>query len=273
MKYISNIRSLFSFFTEKYLVNKLIKKFITPQKFSASEREMMFCKSAKQITMFIPSINKKIIVYEYGYSKSKCLLIHGWSGRGSQFYALADKLLENGRMVVSFDAPAHGNSIGKYSSMEEFVKIIEFLNNKYNFDIAVGHSIGAMALLFSTANGSVFNKIVSIAATNNIEEILRKFLVGNNSNINLISKFKKRFITKYKTDLEVYNGEEFAKKIKIPTLIIHDSQDQPADVSSAYEIRQHLEKGEILVSYNLGHTRILKNNKINNHIINFIKNV
>jgi len=273
VKYISNIRPLFNFFTENYLLNKLVEKFITPQKFSASKREIMFYKSAKQKNVFIPSINKTIMVYEYGYSKSKCLLIHGWSGRGSQFYALADKLLENGKMIVSFDAPAHGNSKGKSSSMDEFVKIIEFLNIAYKFDVAIGHSIGAMALLLSTANGSKFDKIVSIAATNNIDEILEKFLIGNNSNINLIPKFKKQFKIKHKTDLEVYNGEECAKKIKIPTLIIHDSQDKPADVSSAYEIRQHLEKGEVLVTYNLGHTRILKNNKINNHIINFIKHV
>jgi len=49
-------------------------------------------------------------------------------------------------------------------------------------------------------------------------------------------------------------------------------KDKPAAVSAAYEIRQSLEQGELLVTYNLGHTRILKSNFITNRILEFIKN-
>lgn len=276
MKSKSNIRPIInfiSFFTEKLVLAKLIKKFITPIKYKVPEREKMFYKSAKSKVLFIPSINKEIVVYEYGYSKKKDLLVHGWSGRGSQFYTLADKLLENGRMVISFDAPAHGQSKGKVSSMNEFVEIIKFLNKKYSFEVAIGHSIGAMALLQNVSNGLQIKKLVCIAATNHIDEIISKFLIANNADSNLIQKFKNKFKSKFKNDLNRYNGVIYAKKIKIPTLIIHDSQDRPADVSSAYEIRQSLEQGELLVTHDLGHTRILKSNLINNRIIEFIKDV
>src|SRR5687768_17598331 len=37
-------------------------------------------------------------------------LVHGWGGRGSQFGAMVEPLLESGHRVVMLDAPAHGDS-------------------------------------------------------------------------------------------------------------------------------------------------------------------
>lgn len=268
MKYFSKIRPFSTFF-----INKEIKKFLRPIKHKASEREMVFYKSAKSKTIFIPTIKKEIVVYEYGYSKNKDLVVHGWTGRGSQFYALADKLLENGRMVISFDAPAHGQSKGISSSMDEFIEIIKFLNVTYTFEVAIGHSIGAMALLKTVSDGLPLKKLVSIAATNHVDEIFTNFLIQGKLNPNLMNRFKSKYKQKYNSDLSHFSGVNCAKKIKIPTLIIHDSQDKPAVVSSAYEIRQSLQQGELLVTFDLGHTRILKSNLINNRIIEFIKDV
>lgn len=260
------ITSIVDYFT----LNKMVKKFLKPLKLEITDREAYFYKSAKTLTVYVPTIQKEILVYEYGYSKKKDLLVHGWSGRASQFYMLADKLLENRRMIITFDAPAHGKSKGFKSSKEEFIKIISFLHLKYNFEMAIGHSIGAMTLLESVAKGIRFNKIVCIAATNDIDEIIMKFLINHKVNPNLVEEFKVRFKKRYGYDLASYNGVEYAKKIRIPTLIIHDSQDKPSDVSSAYIIRQNLKLGELLVTYNLGHTRILKDSTVNNRIIDFI---
>jgi pimeloyl-ACP methyl ester carboxylesterase len=221
--------------------------------------------------VFIPTIKKTITVYEYGYSKKKVLLVHGWSGRGTQFYKIADKLLENRHMIISFDAPAHGLSSGKSSMMSEFNDIIRFLDQQYNgFDAAIGHSLGAMALLQNSAQDLELKKLISIAATNDINEIIQKFLIGVDLNPNLYFRFKKQFKKTYKKDLNQYNGVRLAEKISIPTLIIHDSKDLPANVSSAYKIRQSLSHGELLVTHGFGHTRILTNDLIVNRITEFI---
>ena len=49
---------------------------------------------AKQSLVKIPSINRNIVVYEYGQSDKKVLLIHGWSGRGTQLFKIADELIK-----------------------------------------------------------------------------------------------------------------------------------------------------------------------------------
>ena len=71
----------------------------TPLKFKIPERELMMRNSAKNEILKIESINKDVMVYRYGFSKKKVLIVHGWAGRGTQLYQLSDKILENKMMV------------------------------------------------------------------------------------------------------------------------------------------------------------------------------
>ena len=166
-----------------------IKLFGTPIRFTTPEREKMMAKSAQKEMLLIPELNKKVMVYTYGYSKIKVLLVHGWSGRGTQLYKIADKLLENGFMTISFDAPAHGNSKGKTTMMNEFIATAIYLQEKYGpFEIAIGHSLGGMAVLNGVKGDLKINKAITIGAGNIITDISLqsnflcklKFIDGNN---------------------------------------------------------------------------------------------
>ena len=79
------------------------------------------------------------------------------------------------------------------------------------------------------------------------------------------------FFKKFGEDIDNYSASTAARDVKIPTFVIHDSDDKEVDVSSAYNIRQNLEKGELLITNGLGHTRILKDNQVVNRIVEFIK--
>ena len=126
------------------------KIFMTPLNFKVPDRELMMRESAKNKLIKIESINKSVMVYSYGYSKRKVLLVHGWSGRGTQLFQLADKILENQMMVISFDAPAHGLSSGKKATVIDYIKTIEQINKEFGpFGTAIGHSFGGISLLNS----------------------------------------------------------------------------------------------------------------------------
>ena len=60
-------------------------------------------------------------------------------------------------------------------------------------------------------------------------------------------------------------------QLKIPVLVIHDKTDGDVPVSCAYKIRQNLEKGSLLITSELGHTKILRNQEVIKKSINFIK--
>jgi len=260
-------------FISKNLATKFAARiFSTPLKFNAPERELMMRKSAKNQLIEIPSIHKKIMVYSYGFSKKKILLVHGWAGRGTQLIQLADKILENKMMVVSFDGPAHGLSTGKTTSITEFIETVTEVNKQFGpFDAAIGHSFGGMSLLNSVANGLSINKLVTIGADNSIPDIFKYYVKKIELKPIIVSKLQDNFEKKYKAKVDSFSSEKIAKKVAIPTLVIHDSQDKYVDVRSAIAIRQSLKYGQLLITNGLGHHKIFKNAVIIQRIIDFIK--
>src|SRR3989304_6214218 len=74
--------------------------------------------SSKLVTLFAAKLFTSPIKHKipkrelemYSKSSKKILLVHGWSGRGTQLFKIADELVKTGYSTISFDAPAHGKS-------------------------------------------------------------------------------------------------------------------------------------------------------------------
>lgn len=248
-----------------------IKLFGTPIRFKTPARENMMADSAQKKMVLIPGLNKEVLVYSYGYSKRKVLLVHGWSGRGTQLFKIADKLLENGFMTISFDGPAHGKSTGKTTMMSEFVITALFLEKEFGpFEIAIGHSLGGMTVLNSVKQGLNVKKAVVIGSGDIITDIIKEFVAKLQLKPKMTDKIKRQFHKKFGEDIDNYSASYAAKKVKIPTFVVHDTEDTEVPVSCAHHIRQHLEQGKILITNGLGHSRILKDTKVITRIIEFI---
>ena len=205
MKTTSQIGNILQFFSPFLATKFCARIFASPFKFKTPEREMMYRKSAKNELISIPSIKKEVMIYTYGYSTKKILIAHGWSGRGTQLYELADKLLENKMMVISFDGPAHGLSTGKTTNMLEFLDTIKEIDKKYGpFEAAIGHSFGAMSLLNAISRNKLnLRKLVVISADDSIFEALKKFI----SKLGLKSKIALKLKTEYeKRKEQIKNG-------------------------------------------------------------------
>lgn len=249
-----------------------IKLFKTPIRFKIPEREKMMAVSAQKEILYIPEIKKDVMVYTYGYSKRKVLLVHGWSGRGTQLYDIADKLLENGFMTISFDAPAHGESGGKTTMMTEFIAVAMFLKEKFGpFEIAIGHSLGGMTVLNSVKQGLDIKKAIVIGSGDMITDIITEFVHKLELKEKLVPKIKQLFLKKFGEDIDNFSGSVAAMDVKIPTFVIHDTEDKDVPVSCAHNIRQNLEQGELLITNGLGHRRVLKDHQVINRIVEFIK--
>lgn len=248
------------------------KLFSTPVKFDAPERELTMRNSAKKETIKIPGCKAEVQMYIYGYSKKKVLLVHDWAGRGTQLFQIADKVLENRMMVVSFDGPAHGLSSGKRTNLMEFLETIREVNKKYGpFDAAIGHSFGAISLINAVADGLKVDKLVVIGADNSIPQTFKYFIQKMELKPSISKKMIELAEGKFKIKLDSLSSEHKAAKIAIPTLVIHDSEDKYVNVSSALSIRQNLKNGELLITKGLGHHKIFKDNFVIQRIIDFIK--
>jgi pimeloyl-ACP methyl ester carboxylesterase len=161
----------------KAVVLYAAKLFTTPIKHRIPKRELEMDTNSSQQLIKVPSIDKSIMVYKYGNSDKKVLLVHGWSGRGTQLFKIADALLKQGYATVSFDAPAHGKSPGNSSIMLEFIASIFELEKQFGpFEIAIGHSLGGMAVLNAVKSGFHTNKIVVIGSGDIVQDIIDDFI-------------------------------------------------------------------------------------------------
>lgn len=248
-----------------------IKLFRTPFKFNTPKREFPMISTSRKEILMIPALQKEIMVYHYGNSDKKVLLIHGWSGRGTQLFKIADVLLENGYAVISFDAPAHGHSSGTQTMMNEFVTCIQVLSEKYGpFKFGIGHSLGGMALLNAINLGVSFQKAICIGSGNSIFEIMKDFVAKLEMKPIIAQMMKDHYDREFGVDLETFSSYHVAKNIEIPTLIIHDTEDEDVPVQCAYDIHKQLNNGELMITNGLGHRKVLGDSKVLEKIINFI---
>ena len=120
-KIILVVGHFLSFISTKLVVQFAARLFTSPIKYKIPKRELEMDRLSRQELLTIPSIQKKINVYHSGASLKKILLVHGWSGRGTQLVKFASAFQELGYQIVSFDAPAHGKSPGSTTLMPEFI--------------------------------------------------------------------------------------------------------------------------------------------------------
>lgn len=248
------------------------KLFMTPIKHKMPKREYHMDKNTKQLNVPIPSLNKEIVVYNYGKSTKKALLVHGWSGRGTQLFKIADELLKLGYMTISFDAPAHGKAPGSKTNMSEFIDSVMHLNALYGpFEVGIGHSLGGMTLLNSISQGLSLQKLVIIGCGDKIIDIALDFTrkLGLKDNVGL--KMKNRFDEILGKDINKLSASTAAIEVQTPSLIIHDKDDADVPLGSAENIHEHLKNSRLVITEGLGHRKILGDKNVITEISQFIR--
>lgn len=246
--------------------------FLTPRKYKLPDREKKMDSESYQRNILLPDSQQEIVLYSYGNqnAEKKVLLVHGWSGRGTQLSVIAEELNEKYH-ILTFDAPGHGKAPGKMSMMPYFIEAVKVIEKEYGrFDAAIGHSLGGMSLLKAVREGLQLQKLVIIGTANSVTHITRDFAANMKLNPEVAAKMKSYLDGKFGQDMDNYSGAASAKEVSIPTLVIHDKNDVDVHVSSAYEIHAQLQSGELYITEGLGHRKILGDQEVINKIKTFI---
>lgn len=245
--------------SQKLLTLFAARLFTTPIRHKIPKREMEMDNQSHQKSILIPEIQKEVVVYEYGSPTRKILLVHGWSGRGTQLVRMADAFLLIGYSTVSFDAPAHGKSSGSTTLMTEFIAAILEIEKQFGpFEGAVGHSLGGMSLLNAVARGLDVKTLVTIGSGDKVSDILDDFVRQMRLKYKLADNLRSHFESNFKGEtMEGFSAYIAAKEIEIPVLVIHDNDDAEVPVKCAIHIHKHLKNGQLMLTKGLGHRKIL----------------
>ena len=264
---------LISFISPKLITLFAAKLFTTPIKHKIPKRELEMDRKSVQKLIPVPAINKEVVLYQYGKSEKKILLVHGWSGRGTQLFKIADELLKAGYSTISFDAPAHGKSPGKTTIMVDFIATILEIEKQFGpFEAAIGHSLGGMSVLNAIKKGLKVNHAVVIGSGDIVEDIMDDFVAKLELKPSVSTLLRLHFEKKYGEKMNSYSAFLAAKETTIPVLVIHDNNDPEVPVKAGIHIHEYLKNGELLLTDGLGHRKILGNPKVIERTIQFIQN-
>ncbi len=270
-KVIIYIGKILQFFSIKLTTLYLARLFTTPIKHKVPKRELEIDKNSIQKRILIPDVNKEIVVYQYGKSEKKILLVHGWSGRGTQLVKFAEAFVKEGFSTISFDAPAHGKSSGNTTIMTEFIASILEIDKQFGpFEAAVGHSLGGMTLLNAIKKGLKINRLTIIGSGDKVKDILDDFVTKLELKSEFSSHLQQHFEKKYNEPMENYSAHSAAKTVEIPVLVIHDENDYEVPVTTSINIHDNLKNGELLITKHLGHRKILGNPFVIEKTVEFI---
>ena len=269
-KFIILTGKFIAFISPKLATLYAAKLFTTPIKHKTPKREAEMNLNSIQKNIKIPEINKEIVTYEYGTNKKKILLVHGWSGRGTQLYKIADQLVHSGYSTVSFDAPAHGKSPGNTSIMIDFIASILEIDKLHGpFEAAIGHSLGGMSILNAIKQGLIVKNATVIGSGDIVQDIIDDFINKLKLPHKYANSLREYFEKKYNNKMSDYSAFKAAQETQIPILVVHDNDDYEVPVQAGIHIHKNLTFGELMLTDNLGHRKILGNEKVIEKVITF----
>lgn len=243
---------------------------LTPTRFKTPASEQKALESAD--IKFLQINDHKIATFHWGQSGPTVLLVHGWSGRGAQLGSFVEPLIEAGYRVLSFDAPGHGKSSGKQSSLYKIVDTLLALQEHFgNFDSIITHSFGGPCVAKALQQGLTTKRLVSIAPPASTQSLVDKYThflrIPNKARNSMARHIENQFGEAVWQDLSMVNT---VKELKIPGLLIHDTHDIDIPWQEGYEVSQAWGNAEFIKTSELGHRRILRDAGVIEAVVKFV---
>ena len=260
-------------FLHPYLGMRLAAFFFArPFRYKLMEREIPVLSQAQKSSVNIKKLGKSVFCYHWEGKGPKIMLMHGWSGRATNFYKIIEALMRLDYDIYAFDAPAHGKSRGLTTNLPEFILTLDSLLSRWGpFDAILGHSGGGFSSSYVCADRPEIKKLILISPFDQSIDLFEKYyeLIG------LGEKSRKLmldyFFRKTNKNISAFSSSISAQSINAKCMIIHDENDREVELYNAINIEKNLKKGKLIVTQGLGHRRILRDDSVIDQIVSFLK--
>lgn len=214
--------------------------------------------AAERSTIVVRGV--RVAVYRWGRSARTALLVHGWQGRAAQFAPIIRELRGAGFAVVSFDAPAHGDSGGRHTDLPQQHEIVAHLAESSGAELLVAHSFGTLAALAVARDAVGVRRVAAIAPVADPEMTLQGFAAAVGLRAAGTEELRRRFIRAIGADDDVfarYSALRHPLPARIPLLLLHDPADRRVPVGQSLGLREAMPHADLRVLPGAGHSRIL----------------
>lgn len=212
--------------------------------------------------------------YEWGSGDRIVLLVHGWRSRGTALRSFVPGLLEKGYKVVAFDAPAHGDSPGKRTTLPQFSGAVRaVLNHLGGVEGVITHSFGGASTIFALQEGTEdfsIQKVVLIATPSSLENMADSFMASIHAPMAVIRRFYKIMENRIGIPLRQAHVSKFYPMINIGNaLLVYDKKDEVVPFSEAQAILKRWPNTRLLATDGYGHYKLMKNPDVVKRVVDF----
>lgn len=243
--------------------------FLTPRRHERPAREREVLADARSFS--VASEDGTLSAWEWGSAGERVLLVHGWEGRGTQLGAFIPALLERGFRVVSFDAPAHGDSPGSLSSFFHFARsIARVARERAPIRGLIAHSMGGASAAWASRAAPVADRFVMIAPPADI----RDFTSHANAMLGLdrraVAALEARLGKRFGVELDEVHAARVGPMMTAQLLVIHDDGDREIPVQAGEIVARSWPQAELVRTHALGHRRILRDPTVIAKAVDFV---
>lgn len=240
--------------------------FLAPPRHPRPEHEAVALASARRT---IVDAGTPITAWTWGHGPT-VLLVHGWGGRGAQLASFVPSLVANGYSVVTFDAPGHGQSPARESSLVAFIAAIHAVSRALGpVRGVIAHSIGAAATACALRDGLRADAAVFLAPpadlTLHADIMLETLGFGRRARELMRERVERRLGVAWST-LDVAS---FAVQMRTPLLVIHDREDAEVPWQEGAIIAQAWPGATLSTTGGLGHRRLVRDRDVVREAVDF----
>lgn len=199
------------------------------------------------------------------------LLLHGWSGRHSQFGPLIVALRQAGFRCIAVDPPAHGESPGEESHPIAFADAAFAAAERCGpIHGAIGHSMGAGSLAYALTLERFAERAVLIAGPASMSGVLTRYA----DLLRLTPRARQALFEKVGRRMGVAEHDLDVDRLPMPeglrVLVVHDQDDAEVPVAEAEAIKRNWPAAQVHLTAGLGHRRVLSDPEVVARIVAFL---
>lgn len=202
------------------------------------------------------------------------LLLHGWGSHAARFGHFVDPLTAAGYRVVGIDAPAHGTSTGKRSDLGQFRRALGVALHEFApVTGIVAHSMGANAAVWQLAEEphSDVRALVVIGMPRDAAYMMESFALVLDLRADVAQRLRKLFTQRFGATPEQFSSHALAARLAVPTLVVHDADDDVAPADHAREFAALLRHSHYRETSGLNHSGALRHAGTIDEIVAFLR--
>ena len=200
-------------------------------------------------------------------------LVHGWGGVGGQLGAFGPPLLAAGYRVITFDAPGHGVSGGRRSSILHFADALRMLAASEPPHAVIAHSLGAAATVRAFTEGLTAERTVFVGPTGGPRDWAERFRRHLGVPRHVMATMRARSEKWLGANWDEFDIPALARHREGPLLVIHDRGDDEVPWSDGAAIAAAWPGARLVTTEGLGHRRILKDARVVDAAVRFVGGV